>query len=164
MGTRHLIIVKSENKTKVAQYGQWDGYPTGQGKDIATFLQSKEFKLDEFKKHVDALKFITKKESDAFFNSPAIQKMKSEDFTKKYPEFSRDTGAKLLPLIQKGNVSKLTNHKSFLKDGLFCEYAYELDLNKKTVTVYVSGTKVKTIKFKDFTPSAMEKLEKKCQE
>ena len=49
MGTRHLIIVKSEGKTKVAQYGQWDGYPTGQGKDIAIFLHSDGFDFAKFR-------------------------------------------------------------------------------------------------------------------
>jgi len=29
MGTRNLTIVTSNGKTKVAQYGQWDGYPGG---------------------------------------------------------------------------------------------------------------------------------------
>ena len=38
MGTRHLIEVKSGGELKVAQYGQWDGYPTGQGIGIANFL------------------------------------------------------------------------------------------------------------------------------
>jgi hypothetical protein len=42
MGTRHLTMVVSNNETKVAQYGQWDGYPEGQGVTILTFLRSKD--------------------------------------------------------------------------------------------------------------------------
>lgn len=34
MGTRHLIKVKYKGEIKVSQYGQWDGYPDGQGLDI----------------------------------------------------------------------------------------------------------------------------------
>ena len=30
MGTRHITAVVSEGQFVVAQYGQWDGYPTGQ--------------------------------------------------------------------------------------------------------------------------------------
>ena len=30
MGTRHLICVVSDNQYRIAQYGQWDGYPEGQ--------------------------------------------------------------------------------------------------------------------------------------
>jgi len=38
MGTRNLTMVISDGKTKIAQYGQWDGYPSGQGADILAFL------------------------------------------------------------------------------------------------------------------------------
>jgi hypothetical protein len=38
MGTRHLIKVIYNKETKVAQYGQWDGYPDGQGLTILNFL------------------------------------------------------------------------------------------------------------------------------
>ena len=32
MGTRNLTkVIDSNGVTKVAQYGQWDGYPSGQG-------------------------------------------------------------------------------------------------------------------------------------
>jgi len=29
MGTRHCIIAVCDGEHKIAQYGQWDGYPTG---------------------------------------------------------------------------------------------------------------------------------------
>ena len=41
MGTRSLTHVKFDGKTLVTIYGQWDGYPSGMGKDLATFLASK---------------------------------------------------------------------------------------------------------------------------
>ena len=40
MGTRHLICVVSDNQYRIAQYGQWDGYPEGQGAAILEFLKS----------------------------------------------------------------------------------------------------------------------------
>lgn len=39
MGTRHLICVSHNDQCKVAQYGQWDGYPAGQGVNILAFLR-----------------------------------------------------------------------------------------------------------------------------
>lgn len=39
MGTRHIIKIIVDGKTKISQYGQWDGYPTGQGDDIAKYIK-----------------------------------------------------------------------------------------------------------------------------
>ena len=56
------------------------------------------------------------------------------------------------------------NSIDFLEDGLFCEYAYELDLDKKMVKVYVGGKPYKTYKFREFAkPGAMKKLEQELQ-
>jgi len=38
MGTLNLTAVMMDGEYKIAQYGQWDGYPEGQGKTILEFL------------------------------------------------------------------------------------------------------------------------------
>ena len=41
MGTRHLTKVIDENGEQIMNlYGQWDGYPTGHGAELAEFLNS----------------------------------------------------------------------------------------------------------------------------
>ena len=50
MGTRNLITVTLNKKKVVAQYGQWDGYPEGQGKTVHEFLS--KVNLDKFKKQL----------------------------------------------------------------------------------------------------------------
>lgn len=40
MGTRHLTAVFVDGEYKVAQYGQWDGYPEGQGLTCLEFARS----------------------------------------------------------------------------------------------------------------------------
>ena len=43
MGTRNLtMVINQEGETKVAQYGQWDGYPSGVGASVLSFLKNKE--------------------------------------------------------------------------------------------------------------------------
>ena len=39
MGTRHLTAVHVDGEYKIAQYGQWDGYPEGQGMTALTFAR-----------------------------------------------------------------------------------------------------------------------------
>ena len=41
MGTRNLTCVFVNGEYKVAQYCQWDGYPSGQGLTILNFLLGK---------------------------------------------------------------------------------------------------------------------------
>lgn len=169
MGTRNLTIVKVKGQVKLAQYCQWDGYPTGQGFDIADFLRRAD--LSKFKANVSKLTWVKKDalktkwvECGANPDSDLVSMDIADKFKAKYPEFSRDTGAKVLGLIQRGRVKEVDNAIDFLKDTLFCEYAYEIDMDKKTVAVYVSDTKpYKVFKFKDFTRDNLRKLEKELR-
>ena len=58
MGTRHITAVVSEGQFVVAQYGQWDGYPTGAGNDIVAIISGK---IDQLKA---SLKLIVPVDSD----------------------------------------------------------------------------------------------------
>ena len=41
MGTRHLTYIYGDSDTiLLCMYGQWDGYPSGHGADLAQFLNS----------------------------------------------------------------------------------------------------------------------------
>lgn len=184
MGTRNLTIVKVKGKIKVAQYCQWDGCPTGQGKDIARFIHSKAFDLAALRRNVSKLTWAKPAEiKDTWTACGADPESTSVSFdiasihSKRYPEYSRDTGAKVLSLIQGGKVAKVKNDYEFIKDSLFCEYAYEIDLDRKTVSVYkgfqptgkmdARGLKeygrckvIKRYSFKDFTVKAMDLLTK----
>lgn len=122
MGTRHLIVVKSNKKTKVAQYGQWDGYPEGQGVEILHFLKTSNLSL--FKRMIDGL---------SFYKSDKEHEGLDVDTN---PELSRDTSAKLLNLIYAGSVRKVIDSEEFADDSLFCEWCYVIDLDKNTLEVY----------------------------
>lgn len=57
MGTRNLSLCKKNGEIKIAQYGQWDGYPSGQGRTILKFLLGKG-NLEKLKEIVDDIKNI----------------------------------------------------------------------------------------------------------
>lgn len=149
MGTRNLTIVRSDGVIKVAQYGQWDGNPKGQGQTIAYFLNKVDLK--KFKERVNKLQEYTKedlKEFDAIFEKPYI------------PALDRDVGAGILDYINDEEVKKVYLKADFKEDTIFCEYWYEIDLDKQTVTM-----NNQTFTFEEWTKEGfMEQLERQEQE
>lgn len=160
MGTRNLTMVVSEGKTKIAQYGQWDGYLSGQGITVLNFLRilgednnAKEKLLKEHKEsgwarenvkgflHLKNLSLKTFKENVnkiSFFNEEEL-KLLNENVEKTFqerPYLSRDVAASILWEVAKGNVDKLINNEEFAADSLFCEWAYVIDLDKNTFEIY----------------------------
>ncbi len=144
MGTRNLTIVISNGKTKVAQYGQWDGYPDGQGETALNFLTNTNLEL--FKAKLKKVRFITtkdKKERKEFLSSIGsdngwLNMEQSAKYNEKYPLDSRDWAAKILSAIMESEADKITlnNSESFAADSLFCEWAYVIDLDKNVFEVY----------------------------
>ena len=132
MGTRNLTMVISEGKTKVAQYGQWDGYPEGQGKTILRFLERCD--LNVFKEKLDKVFFIDKKKINELWNEIVMK----EIFKSKYPELHRDTGAEILNLIYEGKAFKLIDDSKFIQDSLWCEWVYVIDLDKNKFEIYTN--------------------------
>lgn len=149
MGTRNLTIVIHNEQTKVAQYGQWDGYPGGQGKTALEFLR----KMDEraFGYQLDKCKFVDdgkQKEINAFYKSIGVNDEwmngeQSQKFKQKYPLFSRDNGANILNLINDSEEETiwLYDQISFINDSLMCEWAYVIDFDKRTFEVYTGFNK-----------------------
>ena len=141
MGTRNLIAVFMDGEYKVAQYGQWDGYPEGQGRKCLIFLREK---MDEikFREQLKKVHFGNEEELEKLFEefgadpSGSISTENYARFKKAYPELHRDTAANILEMIQDGKVRILKNDIDFAADGLFCEWAYVIDLDKRTFEVY----------------------------
>lgn len=149
MGTRNSTLVKLNGELKVAQYGQCDGYPTGQGKTIQEFL--KEVDLDKFKQEVAKLRTITDEEAKIVEDDPK--------WTQNYPYLSRDAGAGVLKMIADGQVKFLVLDPDFKDDELFCEYWYELDLDKETIIM--NG---REFTFEEWRNIDLEKLENEGRE
>jgi len=142
MGTRNLTMVISDGETKVAQYGQCDGYPAGVGSSILTFLKAAD--LDKFKEQLKSIKWLTEEQVDMVDAT--------ENWTDHYPYLSRDTADKILGAIHYGKLSiryginkkrevqveilGLQDNSSFGGDSLSCEWAYVIDLDNMKFEVY----------------------------
>jgi len=143
MGTRHLIAVYKDGAAKVAQYGQWDGYPSGQGTDVLKFV-SDPANVEALRAAVDNVHFITEEEYDAINAQVGIDPkatlitMEQADARKAAaPALSRDTSADILSMIAAGEVTAVQNAEDFAQDSLFCEYAYAVDLDTNRLEAYV---------------------------
>ena len=137
MGTRHLIVVKLDNKYKVAQHGQWDGYPSGQGAKVLEFLTNWDRK--EFESKLRSSSFLTKDELSAIYIVSRIINVKGlqESWIKCWPELRRATGAEILNIIARSNPGiKLQNNIKFAANSLFCEWAYVIDLDTNMLEVF----------------------------
>ena len=131
MGTRNLTIVKSNGEYKIAQYGQWDGYPSGQGLTALTFLRSKTNR-NQLKRQLKHCVFVPLEDLQLAYRTD------SDRFETTYPFMNRDHGAEILELVAntKNKPIFLQNEIAFSGDSLFCEWAYVVDFDKNTFEVY----------------------------
>lgn len=140
MGTRHLTIVKKNDEIKIAQYGQWDGYPEYTGVRILQFCREHltlESGLKCFGDKVDGCKFLTQDDVDKINkqidDDPELTKLDENykpAWTKRWPELSRDTGCNILGMVLLSqNGLELVNEMEFIHDHIFCEWAWMIDLD-----------------------------------
>lgn len=144
MGTRHLTVVCIDNEYKVAQYGQWDGYYEGGGKDILEDLHTiVADDLEDFKAKVRTCTLLSDEEVSARWQemgadgSGMVSMDIAEKMKKKYPHLSRDMGYKIVGHIHQSAPGLETqSNLEFAADSLFCEYAYVIDLDNNTFECY----------------------------
>ena len=143
MGTRHLIAVVAGGKYRVAQYGQWDGYPEGQGVTVFQFCKDPK-KLELLATKVLLCDEVT---PDAFKaawvacgaspDSEFVSMEVGEKFREKFPHLSRECGAGILELIASSSEGlALQMNQGFAGDSLFCEWAYVIDLDARRLEVF----------------------------
>lgn len=140
MGTRHLTVVIKDNKIRLSQYGQWDGYFRENGEKFFNFV--KGHSMGHFAGKIDLLKPITSKYYEENIQ-PEYEKTKSHlakrkleiPFSIMFPQFSRDTGVDILEIIIGLNISNESyKFPVYLeKDCSWCEFIYVLDLDDRMV-------------------------------
>lgn len=142
MGTRNLTIVYKDGEYKVAQYGQWDGYPEGLGVTLLDFL--KGVNMDTFRKAIDNMSFYTQEEIDNINKQIAKVRegLPTYEWQRDYPHLSRDCGGEILNYIVFQNVTKVQNDIEFAADSLFCEWAYVIDLDTNKFEIYKGFNKI----------------------
>ena len=151
MGTRNLTVVIQDNKIKISQYGQWDGYYSYTGREVLKFCREylhNEYDRKKFVEKVNLCKQVTKsfeKTMDAIIDKMGRQNGKEfcVPFNQLFPQLSRDTGFKILHIIQElsaydfdvNDEDNLTQHYPIhlCLDTFGVEYTNVIDLDNNMV-------------------------------
>jgi len=135
MGTRGAVGFKIGDQLKVT-YNHFDSYPDGLGKDVVAFCRQVG-KLSGWEKLKELVKAVKMVEEDVK-PSKALQKrykkfsdtnVSEQTLEEWYVLLRKCQMAGGLKAIYAGQVSHMIESAKFLKDSLFCEYAYIIDLD-----------------------------------
>jgi len=118
------MVIDKEGVLRVDQYGQWDGYPSGQGLEILSALTAmvNTHELDTYVENVEKITQITPEQINEVDSTP--------DWPIKYPHLHRDCGYRIHGMIAQGEVKFV----SFLGDAeaaKWCEGFYTIDLRRR---------------------------------
>jgi hypothetical protein len=142
MGTRNLTVVKNKKgETKVALYGQWDGYPQYSGITALAFLRD-EANQEMLHDKLTLVEFIDDEEANAIYESFDHDDNDPIKYLMEYPGLHRDTGIRILEAVSSANATvKTIDNSNFRNDGLFCEGVYEVDFStNKFISIYNDNT------------------------
>ena len=160
MGTRHLTVVIKDNEIKLSQYGQWDGYFTYSGTKFLEFvkenLQSKskkkqKYRIETFGEKIDTLKKVDEKTYQEFrvirekygFDNTLNKSQFAIPFDIMFPQFSRDTGIRILDIIDKLQPYMFNSNYKFPVildfDGVGCtEFVNVINLDTQEIYMLTS--------------------------
>jgi hypothetical protein len=142
MGTRNLTVVKNTaGETKIALYGQWDGYPQYSGITALAFLRD-EANQELLRDRLALVEFIDDEEANAIYESYDSTDWENKEFLTEYPGLHRDTGIKILEAVASATETvKTVDNSEFRNDELFCEGVYEVDFSLgQFITTYGGRT------------------------
>jgi hypothetical protein len=142
MGTRNLTVVKNTaGETKIALYGQWDGYPQYSGITALAFLRDKA-NQELLRDRLTLVEFIDDEEANTIYESYDSTDWENKEFLTEYPGLHRDTGIKILEAVASATETvKTVDNSEFRNDELFCEGVYEVDFSiGQFITTYGGRT------------------------
>lgn len=163
MSESTITLVRKDRQIKVAQYCQWRGYPSRHGVEICRFIQT-DLDLERFKEALDECRFVDEEFIEEKWNECECPYI----FMQWYPQFHRDTGARVLRLIQDEGVRDLKNYYPETVD-VNITWSYVIDLDEEKLFVYRWRVDLDhpeknlqgSYSFEEATPEAMRLLELK---
>lgn len=143
MGTQGLIAIRLDAHYVFSQKCDHSAYPRDHGASIFGFL--KYVDLDRFKRQCDTLVPMEQEEQDNLLKSilgrapQGITDYERERLELRYPEIYWDTGAAALHMIYNGTLKRDPQHFRFGGQGLWCEWAWVIDLDHDLLRIHAGG-------------------------
>jgi len=148
MGTRGVVGFCLDEKYYVT-YNHFDSYAKGLGAEVVNFIKyiREHNLLEVLKERVKPITFIQDDESDAplwarraygMFADPSVgaQGIYNIEVKSWYQLLRNLQNGTILWKILNGEVGHIINNFRFLKDSLFCEYGYIINLDDETLDFY----------------------------
>lgn len=148
MGTRNLtMVINKEGDKKIAQYGQWDGYPSGVGISVLSFLKNQEL-FDKLCEKLSKVRFLDSEGIDKDFiesynkNAPKWSNQPDNRTDEQKQWFStycsRDLADEVLSNIANSNDNEiiLIDNEDSAKGSGWVEYSYVINLKENTFGIY----------------------------
>jgi hypothetical protein len=162
MGTRNVTVVIHKGEVRMAQYGQWNGYPSGVGKDIAEVLQATPIK--EIRRAMGKTVFIDDKKVDKYYRDLGCEAgnwptAEIEAAMKKaHPLLDRDYsgGIALVEILRQAKNKRrieLLDERDYESS-----WKYVIDLDQETISVEKDENEPFLFKIEDFTPELTEQF------
>ena len=142
MGTRSLTVVIYRETVKIAQYGQWDGYPGISGCTLLNFLKSK-LSVERLEKILPKTRFqneIKTKQRNRLFKASDNKPVSTlKDVTRNISLHDYAIGVNILNELLRHEEFReivLFNSYKFASDSFWCEWAYVIDFDNNVFEVY----------------------------
>jgi hypothetical protein len=161
MGTRGSFGVIYQEKEKLS-YNHFDSYPSGLGAGVLDIIIkiNNENGWDKLKENMSKLKEIKEKlitdekilERYKKYSDISVSEQKLED---PYCLFRKIQGEDWIKEVYNGELEHYIFNNNFIKDSLFCEYAYIINLDTMMLEFYNGFQKVEQ-KYNRFGEEANE--------
>lgn len=142
MGTRGASGFKVNGQLKV-MYNHYDSYPDGLGTEVVSFVRSvvENKQVDQLIANAAKLILVdeTSKPTDELidkYTKFADQDVSTRRLDDWYVLLRDLQGDGILRKTLSGEVEHIMDGESFLRDSLFCEYAYIINLDDRTLEFY----------------------------
>lgn len=139
MGTRGTYGFRKDGIDKLT-YNHWDSYPDGLGRTVVEFCKNHD--VEELKNIFDKIIMVDK-------NTPPTEKQIDECIENGFTDFNVSSGSKtdwycllrncqgdLECLAKAKNHAYMEDNSNFIKDSLWCEYGYIINLDDEVLEFY----------------------------